>query len=137
MQSEFACHIGMRGKLFCWACWVKGSDALDVEDPSINPENNGNSDAESQVSSAGEDSEDLGGAQSSVTVPAVVEVEEVMNTNAASSVPSSSAPKKKKKGKLKESMSAMINHVTSFIKVPSDSFHWFLQDLINSLVTSI
>ncbi|KAF8180489.1 hypothetical protein K438DRAFT_1908238 [Mycena galopus ATCC 62051] len=29
MQSEFACHIGLRSKLFCRACWVKGSDALD------------------------------------------------------------------------------------------------------------
>jgi hypothetical protein len=28
MQSEFACHIGLRGKLFCRACWVKGTDAL-------------------------------------------------------------------------------------------------------------
>ncbi|RDB27987.1 hypothetical protein Hypma_002121 [Hypsizygus marmoreus] len=27
MQSEFACHIGLRGKLFCRACWVKGTDA--------------------------------------------------------------------------------------------------------------
>ncbi|KAJ7502053.1 hypothetical protein B0H11DRAFT_1712975, partial [Mycena galericulata] len=24
MQSEFACHIGFRGKFFCRACWVKG-----------------------------------------------------------------------------------------------------------------
>lgn len=29
MQSEFAAHIGMRGKYFCRACWVKGSDAAD------------------------------------------------------------------------------------------------------------
>jgi hypothetical protein len=27
MQSEFACHIGLKGKFFCRACWVKGSDA--------------------------------------------------------------------------------------------------------------
>ena len=27
MQSEFACHIGLRGKFFCQACWVKGRDA--------------------------------------------------------------------------------------------------------------
>jgi len=27
MQSEFACHIGLKGKLFCRACWVKGTDA--------------------------------------------------------------------------------------------------------------
>ncbi|KAJ6574068.1 hypothetical protein B0H19DRAFT_1208170 [Mycena capillaripes] len=32
MQSEFACHIGLRGKYFCRACWVKGSDAMDEED---------------------------------------------------------------------------------------------------------
>ncbi|KAF8493146.1 hypothetical protein JB92DRAFT_3234904 [Gautieria morchelliformis] len=24
MQSEFACHIGLRGKFFCQCCWVKG-----------------------------------------------------------------------------------------------------------------
>ncbi|PBK79410.1 hypothetical protein ARMGADRAFT_1049148 [Armillaria gallica] len=29
MQSEFACHIGLRGKFFCRVCWVKGKDALD------------------------------------------------------------------------------------------------------------
>ncbi|KAJ3963692.1 hypothetical protein EV361DRAFT_956725, partial [Lentinula raphanica] len=27
MQSEFACHIGLRGKFFCRTCWVKGKDA--------------------------------------------------------------------------------------------------------------
>jgi hypothetical protein len=26
MQSEFACHIGLKGKFFCRACWVKGFD---------------------------------------------------------------------------------------------------------------
>ncbi|KAJ7498183.1 hypothetical protein B0H11DRAFT_2383263 [Mycena galericulata] len=31
MQSEFACHIGLRGKYFCRACWVKGSDNADEE----------------------------------------------------------------------------------------------------------
>ncbi|KAJ7290654.1 hypothetical protein C8J57DRAFT_1213292 [Mycena rebaudengoi] len=28
MQSEFACHIGLRGKLFCRACWVKEGPAV-------------------------------------------------------------------------------------------------------------
>ncbi|KAJ7110547.1 hypothetical protein C8R44DRAFT_633975 [Mycena epipterygia] len=32
MQSEFACHIGLRGKFFCRACWVKGTDAMDKDD---------------------------------------------------------------------------------------------------------
>lgn len=27
MQSELACHIGLRGKLFCRACWVSGEEA--------------------------------------------------------------------------------------------------------------
>lgn len=27
MQSELACHIGLRGKLFCRACWVTGQEA--------------------------------------------------------------------------------------------------------------
>ena len=29
MQSEMACHIGLRGKFFCRVCWVKGRDAED------------------------------------------------------------------------------------------------------------
>ncbi|THH09088.1 hypothetical protein EW146_g8792 [Bondarzewia mesenterica] len=29
MQSELACHIGLRGKFFCRCCWVKGRDAED------------------------------------------------------------------------------------------------------------
>ena len=29
MQSEFACHIGLQGKYFCRACWVKTRDADD------------------------------------------------------------------------------------------------------------
>ncbi|KAL0566487.1 hypothetical protein V5O48_015525 [Marasmius crinis-equi] len=29
MQSEFACHIGLRGKFFCRVCQVKGKDSAD------------------------------------------------------------------------------------------------------------
>ncbi|KAK7021568.1 hypothetical protein R3P38DRAFT_3397021 [Favolaschia claudopus] len=49
MQSEFACHIGLRGKLFCRACWVKGSDANaadSAETPAL--ADRGESDAESK-----------------------------------------------------------------------------------------
>ncbi|KAJ7124727.1 hypothetical protein C8R43DRAFT_898835 [Mycena crocata] len=35
MQSEFACHIGLAGKFFCRACWVKGTDALDDDDEGV------------------------------------------------------------------------------------------------------
>lgn len=33
MQSEFACHIGLRGKYFCRICHVKGRD---VQDEAVN-----------------------------------------------------------------------------------------------------
>ena len=29
MQSEFACHAGLKAKFFCRMCWVKGPDAHD------------------------------------------------------------------------------------------------------------
>ncbi|PBK72224.1 hypothetical protein ARMSODRAFT_853501, partial [Armillaria solidipes] len=32
MQSEFACHISLRGKYFCRICWVKGKDANENSD---------------------------------------------------------------------------------------------------------
>ncbi|EIW86698.1 hypothetical protein CONPUDRAFT_69138 [Coniophora puteana RWD-64-598 SS2] len=34
MQSELACHVGMKGKFFCRNCWVKGHDAQDNPEPS-------------------------------------------------------------------------------------------------------
>lgn len=32
MQSEFACHAGLRSKFFCRVCWVKGKDVNDLEE---------------------------------------------------------------------------------------------------------
>ncbi|KAJ7126468.1 hypothetical protein C8R43DRAFT_897899 [Mycena crocata] len=40
MQSEFACHIGFRGKFFCRVCWVKG----DPEEPEEEEDQEGNTD---------------------------------------------------------------------------------------------
>ncbi|EGO18389.1 hypothetical protein SERLADRAFT_412257 [Serpula lacrymans var. lacrymans S7.9] len=56
MQSEFACHIGLHGKLFCRACWVKGIDAgtniLESAGQRVHQESNGaKSDADSQMAS--------------------------------------------------------------------------------------
>ncbi|EGO31054.1 hypothetical protein SERLADRAFT_364786 [Serpula lacrymans var. lacrymans S7.9] len=56
MQSEFACHIGLCGKLFCRACWVKGTDAatniLKSAGQCVHQESNGaKSDADSQMAS--------------------------------------------------------------------------------------
>ncbi|KAJ7728363.1 hypothetical protein B0H16DRAFT_1331027 [Mycena metata] len=70
MQSEFACHIGLRGKYFCRACWVKGSDSLDNNEsdaapppPPGGPQTAVGSDAESQVGSdaGSETSQNSGG----------------------------------------------------------------------------
>ncbi|EGO00940.1 hypothetical protein SERLA73DRAFT_151545 [Serpula lacrymans var. lacrymans S7.3] len=56
MQSDFACHIGLCGKLFCRACWVKGTDAatniLESAGQCVHQESNGaESDADSQMAS--------------------------------------------------------------------------------------
>ncbi|KAJ7633334.1 hypothetical protein DFH06DRAFT_1004418 [Mycena polygramma] len=48
MQSEFACHIGLRGKYFCRACWVKGSDNLDEAEEEDTGRRRLGSDAESE-----------------------------------------------------------------------------------------
>ncbi|KAJ7710741.1 hypothetical protein B0H17DRAFT_914765 [Mycena rosella] len=93
MQSEFACHIGLRGKYFCRACWVKGSDNLDEEDgedPPPVPQNPGaGSDAESQASSdAGSDT---------------------------SQQPTGKVKSRRKK--IKESLDQMVERAKSFVKI--------------------
>ncbi|KAJ7502333.1 hypothetical protein B0H11DRAFT_1712900, partial [Mycena galericulata] len=57
MQSEFACHIGLRGKLFCRACWVKGTDAMEDDSGDITarqPEANSDGGSD-RASAAGSD----------------------------------------------------------------------------------
>jgi hypothetical protein len=57
MQSEIACHIGLKGKFFCRSCWVKGHDVAGEDENKINSTtdlaqqdtmsaNNSNSDSE-------------------------------------------------------------------------------------------
>ena len=100
MHSEFACHIGLRGKYFCCACWVKGSDAQDGANlrnvPDVNtPEN---SPAPSELAS--EDS-----------------LEYVPPTQLQQQSPSTRDVHPPKRGKYKESMTAMINRISTFVKV--------------------
>lgn len=46
MQSEFACHIGFRGRLFCHICRASGKVNGDSEEiTNINSNNGSNSDA--------------------------------------------------------------------------------------------
>jgi hypothetical protein len=108
MQSEFACHMGMRGKLFCRACWVKGTDVADVTLP-FERNDDGRSDAESVSSSDGQSS---GGVESDASEASGGTHE--INTE----VPISSlVVPKKKKGKFVETMASMVKRVSSFIKV--------------------
>ncbi|KAJ6503838.1 hypothetical protein C8R45DRAFT_894926 [Mycena sanguinolenta] len=93
MQSEFACHIGLRGKLFCRACWVKGPDALDPA-PTDNrePAAAGDSDGESVRS---------------------VNSAEGSNGSGASDA----GPKKGRGKRLKETMAQMVARVSDFVKI--------------------
>ena len=104
MQSKFACHIGMHGKMFCQACWVKGADAL-VESTEHN-NNQDESDAESARSSDGNASR---GKKSEGQ-----EGESNLQASAPGATPN---PLLKKKGKFVESLSSMISRVTLFMKV--------------------
>ncbi|KAJ7842057.1 hypothetical protein B0H13DRAFT_1909984 [Mycena leptocephala] len=51
MQSEFACHIGLHGKYFCRACWVKGNDRSDEEAEDPAPSHRQNTGAASDAGS--------------------------------------------------------------------------------------
>ncbi|KAJ7223860.1 hypothetical protein B0H12DRAFT_1213067 [Mycena haematopus] len=92
MQSEFACHIGLRGKLFCRACWVKGMDAMDTD-----PEPGGNGD---DGSVAGDDTSSVGGSDRSDV-----------------SDDSTGSKKGKKRKKVKETLNQMIRRVKNFVTI--------------------
>ncbi|KAJ7780683.1 hypothetical protein DFH07DRAFT_910197 [Mycena maculata] len=52
MQSEFACHIGFKGRFFCRVCWVKGDP--DVEDEEENDDGDASDTSISSQKSSGE-----------------------------------------------------------------------------------
>ncbi|KAJ6543258.1 hypothetical protein DFH09DRAFT_1249389 [Mycena vulgaris] len=98
MQSEFACHIGLRGKLFCRACWVKGTDALDptgADDPLARP--GGDSDAESVAGS--------------------VNGSEQSNLSDAQGRDTGSKTGKGKRKRAKETMTQMVNRIKAFVTI--------------------
>ncbi|KAJ3887185.1 hypothetical protein GG344DRAFT_69038 [Lentinula edodes] len=87
LLSEFACHIGLRGKLFCRTCWVKGKDAKasNISLPNEAPADN--SDNKSETGSA-----------------------------ASGSTTASKGGKKKKRKVFKESLKTMYDCVKAFVK---------------------
>ncbi|KAJ7435966.1 hypothetical protein B0H11DRAFT_2256623 [Mycena galericulata] len=92
MQSEFCCHIGLRGKFFCRACWVKGSDNLDGEDGDTHR-------------SAGTD-KDSG-----------VENQSDVESQAGSGNDSDASQPKSKRKRFKESLEQMVSRAKSFVKI--------------------
>lgn len=113
MQSEFACHMGLRAKFFCRNCWCKGRDAEDTRtgqgvDPSDQVD-----DERSECGS--EDSE-----RSASELNSGGSVPESPEQSQAPSLLTAHNGPKKGKGRAKravESMSEMLSRVTAFIKV--------------------
>lgn len=92
MQSEFACHVGLTGKFFCRACWVKGKDA----------HANNAAAAEASAKEGGEGDDEA-------------------SSNAGSVGSDTSAPdakdQKKATKSAHETLGIMVDRVTAFIKV--------------------
>lgn len=107
MQSEFAAHIGLRGKYFCRACWVKGSDATADADPS--PRERGDVGNGGGVLDPGSDRGSAVGSDDT-------------GSDAASSEAGHVQPGAKSKGRRRkavESMAGMMSRIKTFIKVYS------------------
>lgn len=94
MQSEFACHIGLRGKFFCRTCWVKGKDAK------VSNTTNSAAPPSADINSSDDNNEES----------------ETGSLNSAASI-TSKGKKKKKHTRFKESLQTMIGRVKAFVKV--------------------
>ncbi|KAL6306470.1 hypothetical protein BKA93DRAFT_840752 [Sparassis latifolia] len=97
MQSEFACHIGLCGKLFCRACWVKGHDALQDNDGGLADQDNHSGASDNEGSEVASD--------------------EGSDVDVGSETEARSGKKKGRRKKAFESMSNMVERVKAFIKV--------------------
>ncbi|KAK7029116.1 hypothetical protein R3P38DRAFT_2524834 [Favolaschia claudopus] len=87
MQSEFACHIGLRGKLFCRACWVKGTDAMDTD----------------------------GGVENSGRDPQGSDAGSARGSDASDAESDTGTAKKGKGRKIRETMADMVKRVKAFV----------------------
>ncbi|KAG5642862.1 hypothetical protein DXG03_002007 [Asterophora parasitica] len=105
MQSEFACHIGLRGKLFCRACWVKGSDSEMDGSTEKEPPGNQSEGGATNVSEAGSETGNNGDAAGSKD-----------DTTGGTESPSE-VPKRGRVKKVLETMGQMVNRVTSFLQI--------------------
>ncbi|KAF7358543.1 hypothetical protein MVEN_00905200 [Mycena venus] len=105
MQSKFACHIGLRGKLFCRACWVKGHDAMDGDD----------GDEPTRATTAAHSD---GGSVRSEGGEGVLSDQESVAGSDGSAASVDGQPKKKKLAKrFRETMTDMVHRVSNFMKI--------------------
>lgn len=102
MQSEFACHIGLKGKFFCRACWVKGSDVQGegLQQHSDSPHASPLSSEADQTSERGSPSSDV-----------------------SDGVDKAGTKTKGRSKRALESMSNMVERVKAFIKVHKSDWH--------------
>ena len=125
MQSEFACHIGLRGKYFCRTCMVKGSDAADDQILPVDQQNEATDNPSPEISDTGSD----GASDLSDT------------TDQAGPSVNPSSGSKKKRGKAIETMSSMVTRIKAFLKVCSKiskAYHLIIKSIyISSLVSLI
>ncbi|KAK6985105.1 hypothetical protein R3P38DRAFT_2805837 [Favolaschia claudopus] len=105
MQREFACHIGLRGKLFCRACWVKGHDAMEGDDADNVPPPTQRHRAASDAGSVHSDGASVAGSDIQ------------SDQDSGSEKPERVGTSKRRAGKrFKETMGEMVDRVKSFMK---------------------
>lgn len=125
MHSEFACHIGLRGKYFCRTCMVKGSDAQDADNMPTTRDN-ATPDNSPRPSVDGSDVETerlinppspMAPQNSEPSSPVPIPNPIPQAAPAAASTPLNDQAHVPKRGKYQESMTAMLERVSAFIKV--------------------
>ena len=117
MHSEFACHIGLRGKYFCRTCWVKGTDVQDGTNlGNIRDDNTPENSPAPSATSAPASEENFGNVPPTLPQQSALEIP-LSSSMSESVAPSTANVHAPKRGKYKESMTAMFNRISAFVKV--------------------
>ena len=103
MQSEFACHIGSKGNLFCRMCLVSNAMSTEMAPTTSGPANN----------STNPPPDPPTGSSASLNPPSTEESDPESIPKSVASANSAAAAKKNKL----ESMQGMIDRVTHFVSV--------------------
>ncbi|KAJ7821505.1 hypothetical protein B0H13DRAFT_2241737 [Mycena leptocephala] len=110
MQSEFACHIGLRGKYFCRACWVKGKS-------SGKPGNSPTGTPASTQPSTTADADLTTPLGSEAIQPVETRPETPAGSEAGSDAASNTSEKKSRGKRVKESLDQIMTRAKAFVKI--------------------